>query len=74
MEMAALGPREDVVIEAGNAQVWVSEPETERRGDHLIATSDMIHVSAHSFALDRSAVRITVLADGRAVDIRGCTG
>lgn len=70
--MAPMGRSEDVVIEAGDQQVWVSEPQTWRDGNVLYARSDMIHVDGGGFALNRSEVRITVLSDGRAVDIQGC--
>jgi DsbC/DsbD-like thiol-disulfide interchange protein len=64
---------EIVVIEAGDAQVWVSEPQVTRAGRDLTAVVDMVHVSGQPFVLDRSALRITVLGDGKAVDIQGCT-
>ena len=38
------------------------------------ATSDLVHIAYSSFALDRSAVRITILGSGGAVDVQGCTG
>lgn len=72
VSMPPMGAAEDVVIEAGNQEVWVSHPQTRRDGNDLYAVSDMIHVSGGGFALNRSDVRITVLADGRATDIQGC--
>ncbi len=63
---------EAVVIEAGNPEVWVSQSNMSMNDDMLYATVDMIHVTSASFALDRSAVRITVLGDGYAVDVKGC--
>ncbi len=63
-----------VIIETADPEVWVSEPEVVRRGGSLQAESELLHVSGEPFALDRSGVRITVLAEGgRAVDIQGCT-
>lgn len=70
--MPAMGAAEEVVIETGDQQVWVSEPDTSRSGAVLTAMSDMIHVNGGGFALDRSEVRITVFAGGQAIDIRGC--
>lgn len=67
------GHEEVVIIEAGNPQVWVSEPTVNRTGTTLIATADMVHVSGNAFALDRSAVRITVLGSDQAIDIQGCS-
>lgn len=70
--MEPIGSNEDVVIEAGDQQVWVSEPYTWRDGDALFARSDMIHVKGGGFALNRSEVRITVISGGQSVDIQGC--
>lgn len=72
-QMPALGANEAVVIEAGNAEIWVSEPRVARLGGLLTAEARMIHADGGAFAVDRSAVRITVIADGQAVDIRGCS-
>ena len=70
--MPYAGGTEFAVIEAGNPQIWASETQTHRDGGQLTASSDLIHVSQDAFALDRSAVRITVLGAKHAVDIRGC--
>jgi len=72
VNMAPMAGSEDVVIEAGDQQVWVSQPQTWRDGDALFARSDMIHVNGGGFTLNRSEMRITVLAGGQSVDIRGC--
>ena len=72
-DIAQSGPSEVVVIESGDAQIWVSEAQTTRNGSQLRATADMVHVSGAAFALDRSKVRITVLSGNHAVDLRGCT-
>lgn len=71
--LPAIGPNEEVVIEAGDPLIWVSEPETRRSGGSLVAVAEMIHADGRAFAIDRSDVRITVLTDGSGVDIRGCT-
>lgn len=70
--MPPAGGREHVVIEPGNPQIWASEAETVRRGDTLVASVRLVHVDKGAFALDRSALRITVLGRAHAVDIRGC--
>jgi len=72
--LPAIGPGEEVVIEAGDPLIWVSEPEVQRSGGTLVAQAEMIHVEGGSMTIDRSALRFTVLTEGRAVDIRGCTG
>lgn len=67
------GGTEHVVIEAGRADVWVSEAETSRSGDTLTASAEMIANSAGTLAVDRSAMRFTVLGTSHAVDLLGCT-
>jgi DsbC/DsbD-like thiol-disulfide interchange protein len=74
VEMPSAGNDEVVVIETGDPRIWVSESETSRSGNLLTAKVEMIHVSGKAFALDRSAMRITVLGSDAAVDISGCTG
>lgn len=72
VEMPQLAATEATVLELTGQQVWISEAETERSGMRLVATAEMVPPDGQPFALDRSAVRITVIGDGRAVDIRGC--
>jgi hypothetical protein len=69
--MKATGGDETVVIRSGDQQVWVSQPGLSVENT-LFSRSDMIHVNGGGFALNRSDVRITVLAGSKAVDIRGC--
>lgn len=71
--MPSAGAHEVVVVEAGDPRVWVSEAATQRAGAYLTADVEMVHVSGASFALDRSALRFTVLGSDRAVEIAGCT-
>jgi len=71
--MPSAGGTEVAVIEPGNPRLWASQTTTRRRGNVLIATSEVTHVSGSGFALDRSQVRITVLGARHAVDIHGCT-
>ncbi len=71
--MPSAGGSEVTVIEPGNPTLWASQPQTERRGDTLIARSEVVNVSGQPFALDRSEVRITVLGAKHAVDIIGCS-
>lgn len=72
VDVPPAGASEYVVVEAGDANVWVSEADVVRVGNSLSATVDMVHISGASFALDRSAVRITVLGESQAIDIQGC--
>ncbi len=61
-----------MVVETGDTSVWVSEPTTQRQGDQISGTVDMISNTGAPILLDRSAVRITLLGTQMAVDIQGC--
>jgi len=74
LALPPLGDREATVIEHPNQRVWVSEPTIERRGNLLVAVSDLVGPTNKPFSLDRSQLRFTVLSKGRGVDIRGCSG
>ncbi|EEE37276.1 hypothetical protein RKLH11_1112 [Rhodobacteraceae bacterium KLH11] len=71
--MPSAGGDEVAVIEPGNPTLWASQSDTDRRGDTLVARSEVISASGGPFALDRSEVRITVLGANHAVDILGCS-
>lgn len=70
--MPSVGGQEVAVIEPGAPGIWASETETHRQGDTLIAASELVSESGGAFALDRSALRITVLGAKHSVDIQGC--
>ena len=72
LAMPPLGPDEAVVIESDDPDLWVSEPASRRDGDTLVATAEAQSRDGGPLALDRSDLRITVLGEGRAVDIHGC--
>lgn len=65
--------RELAVIELEDGSVWVSEAEMRREGGALTAVADLVPPQAAPFPLDPATVRITILSDGRAVDIDGCS-
>ncbi|SEM76342.1 Thiol-disulfide interchange protein, contains DsbC and DsbD domains [Loktanella fryxellensis] len=67
------GGAEALVIEAGDPQIWVSEPVIARQGGTLTATATMTRGSGQAIAFDRGAVRFTVLGQDRATEVRGCT-
>lgn len=73
LTLPATGGREYVVIEAGRPDVWVSEADVTRRGSTLTAVAEMITNDGSLLALDRSALRFTVIGGSYAVDLRGCT-
>jgi DsbC/DsbD-like thiol-disulfide interchange protein len=66
------GGEEAVVVEAADPSLWFSEPRARREGGTLVAELEAEARDGGAVALDRDGLRITVLGDGRAVDIRGC--
>jgi len=72
LRLPATGGAEEVVIEAGDPAIWVSEPQTRRDGDTLLVAAEMLDMNGGTVALDRSRVRMTVLSADRAVDLLGC--
>ena len=68
----ALGRAEAVVIEPADASIWVSRSDTSRAGGTLTAQTDLVPSNGQPFALDRSALRITVIGDTGAVEVTGC--
>lgn len=71
-ELSRMGANEVAVIETSVAGVWVSNAVTTRNGGQISAEVEMVPPSAQPFALARSDVRMTILADGRAVEMIGC--
>ncbi len=72
VDLPAFGPDETVVIESGAPDQWVSEAVSTRDGDRLTARAEIVATGAAPLALERDAMRLTVLAGGEAVEIRGC--
>lgn len=70
--MPSAGGTEITVIEPGSPMIWASEATSSRSGNTLTATAEFIHTDGGAFALDRSKIRLTVLGESYAVDIRGC--
>lgn len=73
IRMPALKGDEVALVEAGDPRIWVSDPAVDRRGDTLTVEADLVPPRGGAMALDRGALRFTVLGKGQAVDIRGCT-
>jgi DsbC/DsbD-like thiol-disulfide interchange protein len=74
VHMPSLGSDEAAVLETADPAIWVSEAVSHREGDVLHATAEMVPPNGRPFAVDRSAIRITVLSGERGVDIHGCVG
>lgn len=72
LDLPAPGPEEIVVFETADASVWVAEAQTTRHGGTLTSVTDLVANNGAPFALDRSAVKVTVLGQGKSVEISGC--
>ncbi len=72
IDMPAIGRDEVAVFEMADQSIWVSAAMAARQGDRFTATADLVPAAGAPFLLDRSAVRLTVLGDGRAVEMAGC--
>ncbi|WP_333868209.1 protein-disulfide reductase DsbD domain-containing protein [Cypionkella sp.] len=72
MVLAVQGAGETVIFEAGDPAIWVSEAQSQRRGDRLTAVADFVASGGAAFALDRSAITLTVLHQGGSVEMQGC--
>jgi DsbC/DsbD-like thiol-disulfide interchange protein len=66
------GRDEMVVFEPVEPDIWVSDAELTRQGGQLVAVADLVPPQGTPFALDRGALRLTVLGEDRVFDIAGC--
>ncbi len=60
-----------IVLVEGPETVWITEAESRREGDELRVTAGISVIKKGAW-IDRSALRMTVLDDAFAADIRGC--
>lgn len=74
LDMPRVGRGEVVVVETTDPSVWIKTVSTKRSGGTLTTVADLVPSPGKPFVLNRSDLRLTVLAEGRGVDIRGCTG
>jgi DsbC/DsbD-like thiol-disulfide interchange protein len=72
IDLPDLGGEEVVVFESGRPDIWVAEAESWREDGALHAVTEMVAPARAPFALDRSDITLTILGDGRAVEIQGC--
>lgn len=72
MNLASGGLDEMVVIEAGGPGVWVSPAQSAREGGRLVASAMVKSTGDMPVVLDREHLRLTIIDDHGAVDIRGC--
>lgn len=72
MVLPLQGTEETVAFETPDPTVWVATSTSYRDGPVLVAETDLVPSNGAPFALDRSGVVMTVLADGGAVELHGC--
>lgn len=72
LDLPPQGGDETVVFETGEPEIWVSDATADREGPALKAVADLVPPAGKPFALNPSDLVVTVLAQGRAVEIRGC--
>ena len=72
MRLADPGQTEVVAFETADPAVWVAEAVTQREGGELVTMTELVPPDGAPFALDRSAVTMTILYAGAAIEVRGC--
>ena len=72
IQMPKLGQGEEVAIELPDPTVWIGTPKADRKGGTLNARVEMLSQQGEPISVARNTLRTTVLADGKAVEIRGC--
>lgn len=66
------GTAEVVAVEIPDPEVWVAASATTRRSGELVAVTELVPPAGAPFALDRSGITLTILAAGKAVEVKGC--
>lgn len=61
-----------VVVETGDPSLWAAPVEMRREGGSIVASTRISHVARAPVALDRSALTLTMIGGGEAVEFRGC--
>lgn len=72
MVLPVQGEVETVAFETSDPSVWVATSTTHREGPMLISQTDLVPSAGAPYALDRSGLTMTVLADGHGVELQGC--
>ncbi len=67
-----LPPQAVAIVEPGDPTIWASDTTSEIQNGRLTATAEFVPPYGRALALDRSAVRVTVLGGGQAIELRGC--
>jgi DsbC/DsbD-like thiol-disulfide interchange protein len=72
MRLPDPGTTEVVAVETSDPAIWVAEAQTSRSGGELVAVTELVAPDGAPFALDRSGLTLTILAAGKAVEVKGC--
>lgn len=70
----AIGEVDVVMVEAGDERIWVSEPDVTSTRNSVSLKADLLYFGDGAMAIDRSALRFTLLTSTGGIDVRGCTG
>jgi DsbC/DsbD-like thiol-disulfide interchange protein len=65
-------PGQVAVLEPGQPDIWIGEAESRTEGRTVIARAPVAGGGAAGPMLERRGLRVTVLDERRAIDIRGC--
>ena len=60
------------MLEPGQPELWIGMAESRTDGRTVVARAPIQAAGGGGPALERGALRVTVLDSGRAVDIQGC--
>ena len=72
--MPPLGGKEVAVFELSGVPVWISDSTNHRQGGVLIASTEIVPFDTSIHEIKRSDLTITVIGNGQAVEIIGCSG
>lgn len=61
------------LLEFSDPDVWISSPQVQVTGGTRSVVADLVPPSGAPFAIDRSALRFTVIDGARAVEMTGCS-
>ena len=67
-----IGTLNALMIEAGNEQTWISEPDVVADETAVRAQADLFYFGDGPFLLDRSAMRFTLLTSAGTIEFSGC--
>lgn len=73
-DMPPMGADEAMVVEHVDPAIWVSEAQTNRVGNTVTGTVDVVPPHHGAFALSRADLRITVVGTEMTVELEHCTG